>query len=156
MKKILLVLLLIVSLFIVSKIDVKADVLKTTKRFDETKINYLDQQGDFASCDGLFEPDGLQLIQEVLGMVRIIAPILLIILVAVDFGGAVMSGDNEALSKSWKKSVPRMIGAALLFFVPTIVRAALRIDGLQDILVGDDPLCHVMEAKEVVNEYDYI
>lgn len=155
MKKILLVILLIVSLFIISKIDVRAEVFKTNKRFEPT-VSYLDQKGDYASCNGLFSPDGLALIKEILGMVRIIAPILLIILVAVDFGTAVISNDNDALSKAGKKIVPRMIGVALLFFVPTIIRAILGIDGLQDILVGDDPLCHVMESKETTNEYNYI
>ena len=63
-----------------------------------------------------------------------------------------MSSDNDALSKATKKIVPRLIAVALLFFIPTIIRAILSIDGIADsITIPDDPLCHTMIAEKVDN-----
>ena len=157
MKKIVIIVLLILSLFSVSKINVRADMLNASKRYDDPKIDYLADKGDYASCDGILTEEGLEIIREVLKWVRILAPILLILLVALDLGGAVMSSDNDALSKATKKIVPRMIGTVLLFFVPTIIRAILNIGGIRDaIVIPDDPLCHAMVGKETINNNDYI
>lgn len=155
MKKVFIVFLLIIGLFSISKINVNAE---TIKRYDDKKerIEYLEDKGEFASCDGIITEEGLEIIREILNWIRIIAPILLILLVAIDLGSAVLSSDNDSISKSVKKIVPRMIGTALLFFVPTLVRAILNVGGIRDALViPDDPLCHTMAAKETIN-YDYI
>jgi len=155
MKKIVLFLLIVISIVCLSKINVSAEVIKSSKRFDPP-VSYLEDKGDFANCDGIFTQDALDLIKEVLGWVRIIAPILLIVLIAFDLGSAVVSGDNDSISKATKKVVPRIIGTALLFFVPTIIRAVLSIDGVRDSLtIPDDPLCKTMMADEQINN-DYI
>lgn len=151
MKKLLIVLVLIISIFSISNLKVFAANNESDKNVE---INYLDGQTESLNCDGLFTEDGLSLIKEILNWIRIITPILLVLLVAIDFSGAVMSQDNNALSKAAKKVVPRMIGAGLLFFVPTIVRAILSMDGIADsITIPDDPLCHTMLGTEV--KYDY-
>ena len=144
MKKTVLIFTIFICLFFVgSKITVFA-------ANDSTQINYLDGKGNYANCDGMITQDGLEMIKEVLNWIRIIAPVLLLIFVAIDFGSAVISQDNDALQKASKKVVPRMIATGLLFFVPTIVRAILSLDGIADsITIPDDPLCHTM--KEVVS-----
>lgn len=155
MKKFVLILVLIIGLFSIFKVNVNAEVLKTTKKYDNVVIDYLDDKGDFANCDGLLTPEGLDMIREVLNWVRILAPILLIVFVAFDFASAVVSHDNDAISKASKKIVPRMIGTALLFFVPTIIRAILNIQGIRDaIVIPDDPLCHTMASEKVVPNYN--
>ena len=157
MKKIVMILLIVISLVFISKINVRAEVLNSTKRFDDPVISYTDDKDVSASCDGIFTEEGLELIREVLNWVRILAPILLILLIALDLGSAVMSGDNDALSKAVKKIAPRMIGTVLLFFVPTIIRAVLNVGGIREaITIPDDPLCKSMIAKETINEIDYI
>ena len=89
------------------------------------------------------------MIREVLNWIRIIAPILLVLFIALDLGSAVISSDNDAISKATKKIAPRMIGTALMFFIPTIIRAVLNVGGIRDaITIPDDPLCHAMVAKE--------
>lgn len=145
MKKTILILTLIVSLFVLgSRLTVQA-------ANDSTTINYLEGKGDYASCDGIVTEDGLEMIKEVLNWIRIIAPILLLIFVAIDFGTAVISQDSNALSKATKKVVPRMIATGLLFFVPTIVRAILSIDGIADsITIPSDPLCNTMRDEIVL------
>ena len=157
MKKIVMILLIVISLVFISKINVRAEVLNSTKRFDDPVISYTDDKDVSASCDGIFTEEGLELIREVLNWVRILATILLILLIALDLGSAVMSGDNDALSKAVKKIAPRMIGTVLLFFVPTIIRAVLNVGGIREaITIPDDPLCKSMIAKETINEIDYI
>ncbi len=148
MKRLVVILLLIISFFSFSSLK----VLAANNETNNVEINYLEGQGEYANCDGLFTQEGLDIIKEVLNWIRIIAPILLILLVALDFSSAVLSQDNGALAKAAKKVVPRMIGAGLLFFVPTIVRAILSMDGIADsITIPDDPLCHTMAAKETIN-----
>ena len=156
MKRITIVLLLIIGIFSVSLMTANADVIKVNKRFDDekTRINYLEDKGDYANCDGIFTQEGLELIREVLNWIRIIAPILLILFIALDLGSAVMSSDNDAISKAVKRIAPRMIGTVLLFFVPTIIRAVLNIEGVRGaITIPDDPLCHAMVAKETQENY---
>ena len=153
MKRILIILILVISLFSISNLK----VLAANNESNNVEINYLEGQSDSISCDGLFTADGLDMIKEILNWIRIIAPILLILLVALDFSSAVMSQENDALAKAAKKVVPRMIGAALLFFVPTIVRAILSMDGIADsITIPDDPLCHTMIGTEVNDNYEKI
>lgn len=154
MKKIILLFVLLIGLFSISKVNVNAS---TVRRFDNIEINYLDGQSSSVSCDGLITSEGLEIIQEILNWIRIIAPILLIIFVAFDLASAVVSQDNDAIGKATKKIVPRMIGVALLFFVPTIIRAILDMQGIRDSLViPDDPLCHTMVSKEVDKNYELV
>ena len=150
MKKVLLS-ILILSIFFIPRINVKAVSLVPSQKYDNTvKIDYLDDKGNFANCDGIFTSEGLEMIRDILGWIRIIGPTLLILLVAVDFSSAVISQDNDAMQKATKKIVPRAIATVLLFFIPTIIRAILGIDGIRDSLViPDDPLCHAMKEKPV-------
>lgn len=153
MKKTIVLILLAVFIFI-PVMNVKAQ----THRFDNTvNIDYLEGQSDYANCDGLFTQDGLDMIKEILSWIRIIGPILVILLISLDLASAVMSQDNDALSKAQKKIIPRLIGTALLFFVPTIVRAILGLKGVNDTLViSDDPLCHTMITEPAQNDYEYL
>lgn len=152
MKKAVLLLVVLFS-FLFVNIKVEALGINSRKSFSNVEINYLEGQSDSASCDGIITQEGLEIIQEVLGWIRIIAPILLGLLIAVDLGNAVISSDNDALSKATKKIVPRMIGTALLFFVPTIVRLILGLDGVRDaIVIPDDPLCHITDSRVVNKE----
>ena len=152
MKKVVTLLILLIGILSLSKIDVKAEVFKTNKKYDNVVIDYLEDKSDSVNCDGIVTQEGLDMIKEILNWIRIIAPILVILLVAVDLGNAVISSDNDAISKATKKIVPRLIGVGLLFFVPTIVRAILSIDGIaESITIPDDPLCHTMITEKVDN-----
>ncbi len=153
MKKVVTLLILLIGIVLISKVDVNAEVFKTRKSYaNNVTIEYLDGQSSSVSCEGLLTQEGLDMIKEILNWIRILAPILVILLVALDLSSAVMSSDNDALSKATKKIVPRLIAVALLFFIPTIIRAILSIDGIADsITIPDDPLCHTMIAEKVDN-----
>ena len=104
-----------------------------------------------ANCDSIFTPEALELIREVLGYFRILAPIALIILTAVDYGGAVLSGDKDLVAKANGKVVKRAIATLCVFFVPTFVNLALDLASLEGI--SSNYMCSTAtgtEAKKAV------
>ena len=156
MKRIIVLLILLVGIFSLSSVKVNAQTFSTSERFDDPVIT---SKGTAkVNCDGILTPEGYAMVQEILGYIRIIAPSLAVILIALDIASAVVSQDNDALGKASKKIVPRLIGVALLFFVPTIVRAILGLDGIKgEIVIADDPLCHTMTVEKVnVNNYEFM
>lgn len=84
-------------------------------------ITRYDPGPNVINCDSLIDENLKAVIQLVLKWVRIIAPILLIILMSVDFGQAVISQDQDAMKKATSKAVKRAIAAIALFFVPLLV-----------------------------------
>ncbi len=70
------------------------------------------------------------LITEIMNYVRIIGPILVVIISAVDFIKVIIKSDDETMSKAQKKLIMRLILALLLFLIPTIVNALLSIFGI--------------------------
>lgn len=97
----------------------------------------------------------MDLISDALGWFRILAPIALIVLIAVDFGQAVLSQENEALEKAGSKILKRALATIALFFIPTLIRVLINLPGVRNsIQIPDDPLCGTM--KSVITENDLI
>ena len=93
-------------------------------------------------CDGLLTVEAMEFLEEIIGYVRILVPILLIALGAFDFANAIISQDQEALKKNSSKFIKRMIAAVAIFFVPLIVKVLLSLPGIKDnINLVDDPTC---------------
>ena len=76
------------------------------------------------------------LLQQLLNYMRILGPMIVLIMSAVDFAKAIVMGDDETMQKCYKKLIKRLILAMLLFFVPTLVTILLEVFGF----VGD-PIC---------------
>ena len=153
MKKILFYSLILISIFTLSFARVEAKVIDVRHSFDNTNsVDPLQGQGNYANCNGLLTHDAVEMIREILGYFRILGPIALIVFTALDFGQAVISQDNDALKKAQSKVTMRAIGTALLFFVPTIIRAILGLDGVREAIeIPDDPLCQTMNSNIVEN-----
>ncbi len=152
MKKNFIYILLIFGLFFCICNRVDAKIIEINQKFDPD-VTYL-QQGNYANCEGILTSDGVDMIREILGYFRILGPIALIAFVALDFAQAVISQDNDALKKAENKVVSRVIATALLFFIPTFIRAILGLPGVRDAIeIPDDPLCHTMNVS--VNELYY-
>lgn len=128
MKKVLILSMITLSLFFVTNLEVNA--LEVGNFPTDIFL-----AGDEAVCGGWITQDALDMIQEILNYFRIFAPILLIVFVALDFGKAVISQDSDALKKAQSKVISRAIATILLFFVPTITRAILNLDGVKDTIV---------------------
>ena len=118
------IILLMISIFFVPSI-VLAD-------FESVNIE--------VTCDGIFTPEALELIRTLLNMIRILAPILLIVLIAVDFASAIMSQDRDMLAKASSKVVKRALAALGIIFTPTLIIALSKISYV-DLILGSDPLC---------------
>ena len=65
------------------------------------------------------------LLQQILRYLQILGPILVVVLSSVEFAKVIINSDDEAMVKAQKKLVTRIILAACLFFIPTLVQAAL-------------------------------
>ncbi len=144
MKKILVYMLIITCLFSFGFTQVYA-----AKSSGSSSSELVTKEGT-KDCRGLIGEDGVELIKDILNYIRIIVPILLIVLIMIDFAGAIISDyTDEAIQKkkdpltlAMRKSVKRIIAAVLLFFVPTLVKVVLDLPGVHDWLtVSHDPLC---------------
>lgn len=66
-------------------------------------------------------------INEALKYIRIFVPILLLVLVAMDFLKAAFSSTEDAMKKTQAKTIKRIVIAVIIFFVPTIVNLILNL-----------------------------
>lgn len=78
-------------------------------------------------CEGMLGTDMVEFLQKIFNWIRIIAPIIVIVLTSVDFAGALIKDDKDALSKVTGKLVKRLIVVIVLFFIPTIINFILDI-----------------------------
>lgn len=73
------------------------------------------------NCNGIIGEEALDFINEIFSWIQIVAPIFVIIISAVEFGGAVLQDDKDALKKASSKLIKRLIIAVALFFIPMIL-----------------------------------
>lgn len=78
-------------------------------------------------CEGILGDDLLDLINKVFRWIQIIAPIFVIIMGSIDFAGAILQDDKDALKKASSKFIKRLIVAVALFFIPIILSFLLNI-----------------------------
>lgn len=79
------------------------------------------------NCNGIIGPELLSFIKKIFRWIQIIAPIFVIIMGAVEFAGAVLQDDKDALKKATSKFTKRLIVAVALFFIPIILSFVLDI-----------------------------
>lgn len=96
------------------------------------------------TCRGLIGEELLDLINLLLKIVQIAAPIIVIIMGSIDFGSVVISQDQDAMKKAVSKFIKRCIAAVAIFFIPFIVKLILNMDGISD-WQSDDPTCGINE-----------
>ena len=69
------------------------------------------------------------LLQQIFNYIKVIGPLLVVVLSSIDFAKVIVKSDDEAMAKAQKKLGMRLILAAALFFIPTIVAALLDVFG---------------------------
>lgn len=101
-------------------------------------IEYDESQGEYtcADMDTLFgskdDPDSVRyMVNEILGAVRIIAPILIILFGSIDFAKAVIAGKQDNMKKAQSDFIKRIIAGVAIFLIPTLVDIIM---GLADIV----------------------
>lgn len=77
------------------------------------------------SCGDFLDKDIVDFINEIMGWVRIAAPILLIGFGILDFVKATFSGKEEDMKKNRERFIKRIVAAILLFLVPIFVNVFL-------------------------------
>lgn len=70
------------------------------------------------------------LLNEILSYLKIIGPFLVLILSSIDFVKAILTSDDESLSKAQKNLITRLILAAALFVLPTLISVILNVFGI--------------------------
>lgn len=89
--------------------------------YDESKKEYT-----CADMDALFgsknNPESIRyLVNQVLGYIRVIVPILIILFGTIDFAKAVLAGKQDNMKKAQTDFIKRLIAGVVVFLVPTIV-----------------------------------
>lgn len=81
-----------------------------------------------ADCS-IFDSDTIDMLQKILNIFRILAPILALVFSAMDFLKAVAAGAKDDLKNAGTRMMKRLIIVALLFFVPTLISLLLTLIG---------------------------
>lgn len=85
---------------------------------------------DDLDCTSLFGTEVQIIFNNILKIIQYAGPILVAIFTIIDLIKAFVSGDDGELNKVFKKFIKRLIAAALLFFLPILVRLIFEITGL--------------------------
>ena len=65
------------------------------------------------------------ILRTILGYIRVIGPILVVLLSAIDFIKAIFGFDEKAMSNAYRKLIIRLIAAIALFLIPTLIDVLL-------------------------------
>ncbi len=102
------------------------------------------QAGDIGTSDGFCanSADVWQFIGYILMVVKIVIPIILIVLGALDLGKAVIASKDDEITKAVTKFFKRVIAAVVIFFIPTIIGLIFNLVGsFQDDVKADFDVC---------------
>lgn len=134
--------LLIIGLIMLSSFSVSAKSLTTTTNIKVS--NYVQIADGVRFEDGNLSCDGdnailgnvndensvAWLVNEILNYLKIIGPFLVLILSSIEFVKAILMSDDESLSKAQKNLITRLILAAALFVLPTLISVILNVFGI--------------------------
>lgn len=96
--------------------DVKQKLIDSNTTYEDTLRNY---ESNLCKTDGVLKVfRGLRII---ITIVKILIPLIIIIVGAVNFGKAVLDDNSDALNKNVKLLMKQIIIGVLVFFIPTIV-----------------------------------
>jgi len=76
------------------------------------------------------EPEFLEIVvilKQVINIIKIGAPLVLIVMLMVDVVKAVTAGNSDNISKSMKQMPSRLLAAAMIFLVPTVIDLVLNV-----------------------------
>ena len=82
---------------------------------------------DNESCVGIFGEDLIGEIKSVLDVIRIVAPIILLLLTSLDFAKVVFADNKDGLNKAKNNFLKRAVAILIIFFAPDIIRLILNL-----------------------------
>lgn len=143
MKKSMIIIVIIASIFAFIPKDTYAlSNNNSILIIDKTTDNITDWTKDYDQPDQTCEGDDsilgnpqdensvAWLLDKILSYATVAGMLLVIVLSTIDFVSVIVSGNDDAMAKAWKKFGMRLVLAGLLFFVPTITNALLDLFGL--------------------------
>lgn len=107
------------SYYFTDSFDSNATIVRTFDLY-VPKDDNINIDEDTVGCE-IFSDSLRQIINEVMSYIRIGIPLLLIVLLGVDFVKASFSGDEKEISKSKNNAIKRIVIAVIIFFVPTLL-----------------------------------
>jgi len=102
-------------------------------------------------CDNLNVLNATLLIKKFLEVLIYFLPMILIVLIMVDFGKSIFSGDDGAMKKSASAAIKRIVAAVIVLFIPQILIVVLNFVG---IATDDFNACINITQKEFDNKVD--
>ncbi len=105
---------------------------KTDKSDNNNDVQYNQE----LECKGLLgDPDTEEdsvawLIVKILDYLKLLGPLMVLVLSSLDFAKAILMSDDESLKKAQSNLITRLILAALLFVLPTLIEVLLDIFGI--------------------------
>lgn len=99
------------------------------------------------SCTGLFSNESWEWINQLFDLIRLVAPVALILLMAFDVLSAVISDGDDGIIAALKRSKNRIIATVLVFIVPTLVKLILNLEPIKiGLNLVDDPTCGLADS----------
>ncbi|MDD5888679.1 MAG: hypothetical protein PUC82_04245 [bacterium] len=142
--KALIYVLLIVSIFLFNTVNVSAKEkninytdtksVEITNKINISNINsfvqIMDCSGETSMLGNVNDEDSVAwLLQKALNYIRVLGPILVLVLSSLDYITALLSSNDESLAKAHKRLITRLVLAAVLFVLPTLVSVMLNVLG---------------------------
>ncbi len=115
-------------------------VLTNSNNINSWMNDYNSDQGSCASILGNpSDPNSVAwLVVTVLNYFRVLGPLAVIVLSGIDYVKAIINSDDDAMKKTSNRLGKRLILAALLFLIPSIVKLLLQVFN-----IVSDPLCGI-------------
>lgn len=112
--------------------------------FETINVNWDFGESIGISCSEILGEGVLSIIQEIFNIIKIAAPILLILYGIFDFSKAVITNDNDGLKKASSNFIKRALAAIAIFFLPFIINLILNMPGIKEELnLNGNPLCDI-------------
>lgn len=105
---------------------------KTDKSDNNNDVQYNQE----LECEGLLgdpvnDPDSVAwFLVKILNYLKLLGPLMVLVLSSLDFAKAILMSDDESLKKAQSNLITRLILAALLFVLPTLIEVLLDIFGI--------------------------
>ncbi len=114
---------------------------KTDKSDNNNDVQYNQE----LECEGLLgdpekdEDSVAWFLVKILNYLKLLGPLMVLVLSSLDFAKAILMSDDESLKKAQSNLITRLILAALLFVLPTLIEVLLDIFGItsSDICIFD-------------------
>ncbi len=132
-KKALIYVLLLVGGIFFNTINVSGKEIYTYESIEKSTnslVQIMDCSGEASLLGNVNDPNSVAwLLQKFLNYARVIAPFLVLVLSSLDYVKAILSSNDESISGAHKKLITRLLLAASLFVLPTLVSVLLNVLG---------------------------